>query len=277
MLPRMVLAGDARSWVARIARPFPVGEAEQARVALNLRVSITAGVVGAALGAAANLLSGKPRGALPLAALCAAGALATWLLRRGRTRTAALVFLLALVATVQALLLVGYGIHDRAALLFPVIILVAALCLDRRLLLVTTGLLVLSALRVVRLEQAGVLVTPFSERLGWLPLVDVTIILVVTAVAAHLLVAEAAEAIAEARVKGERLAEANRDLEARSAELERFTYVVSHDLKSPLVTIRGFLSYVERDARSGDLERLESDAARIRGAADRPLRPRGAG
>jgi signal transduction histidine kinase len=75
--------------------------------------------------------------------------------------------------------------------------------------------------------------------------------------------------MSEARSKGERLAEANRELEASSAELERFTYVVSHDLKSPLVTIRGFLAYVERDARAGDLDRLESDLGRIRVAADR--------
>jgi signal transduction histidine kinase len=36
------------------------------------------------------------------------------------------------------------------------------------------------------------------------------------------------------------------ELEARNAELERFTYTVSHDLKSPLVTIRGFAGLIER-------------------------------
>jgi len=47
------------------------------------------------------------------------------------------------------------------------------------------------------------------------------------------------------------------ELEAKNAELERFTYTVSHDLKSPLVTISGFLGFLQKDARSGDLERLE--------------------
>lgn len=53
------------------------------------------------------------------------------------------------------------------------------------------------------------------------------------------------------------------ELESKNAELERFTYTVSHDLKSPLFTIRGFLGYLEEDALSGNQERLKSDMQRI--------------
>ena len=243
--------------------------ADRTRVAANLRVSLVAGLVGSALGAAATVLGGRTRDALPLFALCALCLVAQWLLRRGQVRAAALTGITALLATVHVLLLLGHGIHDRATLLYPVIILVAAIQLDRRLLVATTALCVLSAMIVTRLEETGALRTPWSGHVGWLPLVDTTIILVVTAVAVHLLVADTVRATAEARAQGERLAGANRELAASSAELERFTYVVSHDLKSPLVTIRGFLSYVERDARAGDLARFESDLGRIRVATDR--------
>jgi PAS domain S-box-containing protein len=59
------------------------------------------------------------------------------------------------------------------------------------------------------------------------------------------------------------------ELENKNAELERFTYTVSHDLKSPLFTIRGFLGYLEQDAFSANRERLTSDIQRITDATDK--------
>jgi len=53
------------------------------------------------------------------------------------------------------------------------------------------------------------------------------------------------------------------ELEAKNTELTQFTYTVSHDLKSPLVTINGFLGYLEQDTASGDLERVRRDRQRI--------------
>jgi PAS domain S-box-containing protein len=60
-----------------------------------------------------------------------------------------------------------------------------------------------------------------------------------------------------------------RELEAKNAELERFGQAVTHDLKAPLVTVRGFADYLERDVREGRVEQAVVDAARVKEAVGR--------
>ncbi|MFN3490902.1 MAG: GAF domain-containing protein, partial [Anaerolineales bacterium] len=59
------------------------------------------------------------------------------------------------------------------------------------------------------------------------------------------------------------------EMEVKNAELERFSYTVSHDLKTPLVTIRGFLGFMEKSALNGDKEAFQRDMTRVIKATDR--------
>lgn len=59
------------------------------------------------------------------------------------------------------------------------------------------------------------------------------------------------------------------EMENKNAELERFTYTVSHDLRSPLVTIKGFLGLLEKDIQEGLAEKAASDFTRISNAANK--------
>jgi PAS domain S-box-containing protein len=58
-------------------------------------------------------------------------------------------------------------------------------------------------------------------------------------------------------------------LKQQNEEMTHFIYTVSHDLKSPLVTIRTFLGYLEQDMAANDKSRLAKDMEYIRTATDK--------
>jgi signal transduction histidine kinase len=59
------------------------------------------------------------------------------------------------------------------------------------------------------------------------------------------------------------------ELRIKNEELEQFAHTVSHDLKSPLITVGGFLKWIERDAFDGNHERLKQNLERISDAVKR--------
>jgi PAS domain S-box-containing protein len=59
------------------------------------------------------------------------------------------------------------------------------------------------------------------------------------------------------------------ELRNKNSELERFTYTVSHDLKSPLITIKGFAGALLLDLEAGRTNRLAEDLKRVILAAEK--------
>ncbi len=67
-----------------------------------------------------------------------------------------------------------------------------------------------------------------------------------------------------AQEERERLLE---ELEASNIEMERYIYTVSHDLRSPLVTIQGFVGMLREDLKQNQREAEEKDLKYIENAA----------
>lgn len=65
-----------------------------------------------------------------------------------------------------------------------------------------------------------------------------------------------------------RLTELVDTLERRASELEGFTRTVAHEIRGPLVTVKGFVRLARTDLNAGDLERLSTDLARVEEAVD---------
>jgi PAS domain S-box-containing protein len=62
---------------------------------------------------------------------------------------------------------------------------------------------------------------------------------------------------------------AEEELQKKDAEIKQFIYAVSHDLRSPLVTVKTFMGYLEKDMAEGNQEQLTQDIQYIHGAADK--------
>jgi PAS domain S-box-containing protein len=77
----------------------------------------------------------------------------------------------------------------------------------------------------------------------------------------------AAEEVKKARDELEiRVRERTAELEAKNAEMERFIYTVSHELRSPLISASGIVGFLRQDLEEGDAKRTETDLKLIEGA-----------
>lgn len=173
-------------------------------------------------------------------------------------------------------MLYGADYHNPAFMGYLVVVICAGLILNWRSAIGWSLLSILTNAIVIELGQVGLL--PQSDTAT--PPFAFWVAQTVYIVTSTFMLSQTLHKIDDARANAQReLSERKRveaereqvikELELKNAELERFTYTVSHDLKSPLITIGGFLGLLEEDARSGNTDKFENDLERIREAKDK--------
>jgi PAS domain S-box-containing protein len=75
--------------------------------------------------------------------------------------------------------------------------------------------------------------------------------------------------VTEQKLAEEEIKRINKELQRRNDEMQQFVYTISHDLKSPLVTCKGFMALMKEDALAGRWDVVLDSVGRIERAIQR--------
>lgn len=197
-----------------------------------------------------------------------------WLLRHNAASLPSTILSVTIILLITWLATFGQGIYDIGVLGFPVILIVAGLILRGR---------VIGYLAVLIIICMSWLV--FGDLLDLYTPIHITtsapedffigsIIIFVAGNAVFRLVRNMNQNLfrAEEELRMREEAEMEREiviqqLKRKNQELDRFAIRVSHDLKTPLITLAGFLGYLEKDIDEGNFEQAVKDFSQINNAA----------
>lgn len=194
-------------------------------------------------------------------------------LNAGYIRNVGIMIVTSMWVMFTASMFYGADYNNPAFMGYLLVVVTAGLVLNWRAAIGWSLLSILTSAIILRLGQQGILNVSQGETPPLAFWAAQTVYILVTAA----LLGQATRKIDQAfenvqhEIHERKRAEAEREifireLESKNAELERFTYTVSHDLKSPLITISGYLGLLEKDSRAGDVQKFNNDVQRIREA-----------
>jgi signal transduction histidine kinase len=198
------------------------------------------------------------------------------LINRGYVRLTGHLTVIALWVVFTGAMLFGADYNNPAFMGYMIVVICAGLILSWRAAIGWGIFSVLTSAVILRLGQIGTLPPTSRETPAFAFWTAQSMYILTATIMLGLALRKIDEARANTQreIKEREKAEAERErvikeLEAKNTELERFTYTVSHDLKSPLITIGGFIGLLEEDMRSGNMINFNKDLERIREAKDR--------
>ena len=152
-----------------------------------VRVAAGLTAIGFFIVVVARLIQGSMVNIIPLGVSGVLSAVVMLVNSRGRVVAAATGFMILCVGVSTYLIATSEGIHDAALLIFPGVLVLASLTLPRRFYVVIAGLIVLVPVVIGALEIRGTVVTPYSEHTDVVGVLDITVILLLTAAAVELM------------------------------------------------------------------------------------------
>jgi signal transduction histidine kinase len=179
-----------------------------------------------------------------------------------------------IIVLITILATLNQGVYDIGVLGFPVILIVAGLILRGKVVMYLAFLIIACMGWLVFGDLWNLYKPVYLTVAGLDDFFLGSIIILVAGNTVYRLVKNVYHnlQVAEQEIRMREEAEKEREaiiqqLRRKNEELDRFAVRVSHDLKTPLITLAGFLGYLDKDIKAGNKERAEKDFAQINEAA----------
>ena len=237
---------------------------EEARVARVLHLILVSFQAGSVLAFGISALAGDFNTALTIGLGGLVNLAALALSHRGQVRLAGLIVMLALTAAVTTILLKGGGVHDTAAIAYPIMLFAGAHFLTRRSFLLLTLLIIAAVAGVTFAELTGAIVTPYAVRTDMADPLVLGIILALTAISVHLIATDLNQAIAASRRSERETAAVKEQIEQQAEVLK-----VSEARWRSLVT--NAPDVILTILPDGTIEFVNEEATRVLGVAQPEL------
>ena len=143
-----------------------------------------------------------------------------WLTKKEKLQAASMFLLVIMIGLTTVLLTIGQGVHDIGVTLYPVIIIIAALLLDRRKFIIVVAITLLSLAYIVFGEINGFIIQKsYDITTRPIDFIIVGTLLVLTAFAIWMLADDLHQSLRRARENETKLVQSNLELKERAREL----------------------------------------------------------